>query len=60
MAKRDVAVWLLDHAARLIVGAQPRDKPSRWATQGVIVEEVGFGIWLKADTRWHKAGQLDV
>jgi hypothetical protein len=51
MAKRrDVAVWLADGMARLIVGALPAAKPSRWAVEGVIVEEVGVGIWLKANT----------
>ena len=48
--RRDVAVWLEDGAARLIVGASPANKPSRWAIQGTIVEEVGVGVWLKADT----------
>jgi hypothetical protein len=51
MAKRrDVAVWLDDGWARLIVGAVPAQKPSRWAIQGVIVEEVAVGVWPKADT----------
>ena len=55
MAKKNpkVAVWLLDDWARRIVGAKPADEdspPSRWAVQGVIVEEVSAGVWLKADT----------
>jgi hypothetical protein len=51
MAKaREVAVWLDDGAARLIVGAGPAKEPSRWAAQGVILEEIGVGFWLKADT----------
>ena len=48
--KHDVAVWLDDASARLIVGAGPAAIPSRWVVQGVIVEEIGVGIWLKADT----------
>jgi hypothetical protein len=48
--RRDVAVWLEDGWARLIVGALPVEQSSRWAVQGVIVEEVGVGLWLKADT----------
>ena len=52
--RRDVAVWLVDGMARLIVGAPPLPEdgtPSRWAIQGVIVDsEVGVGLWLKADT----------
>ena len=51
MAKaREVAVWLDDGAARLIVGAGPAKEPSRWVAQGVILEEIGVGFWLKADT----------
>jgi hypothetical protein len=51
MAKRrEVAVWRLDQAARFIVGAAPAKKQRRWVTQGVIVEEVGIGFGLHADT----------
>lgn len=46
----NVAVWLKDEWARLIVGAPPAKTPSRWATQGEIVEEVAVGLWLKTDT----------
>jgi hypothetical protein len=45
-----VCVWLADGAARLIVGAAAAQMPSRWAIQGAIVDERGFGVWLKADT----------
>ena len=49
--RREVAVWLQDDAARLMVGALPSGNlPSRWAVQGEIVEEVMAGIWLKANT----------
>lgn len=47
---REVAIWLHDDWGRLIVGALPAAKPSRWVAQGVIVEEVSVGVWLKADT----------
>jgi len=50
MDSREVAVWLHDDHARLIVGAAPANKPSRWAIQGAIVEEVGVGLWLRTDT----------
>ncbi len=46
---REIAVWLHDDHARLIVGAAPANKPSRWAIQGAIVEEVGVGLWLRTD-----------
>ena len=50
--KGEVAVWLHDRDARLIVGAElvaPRF--SRWVAQGVIVDDgSGVGIWLKADS----------
>ena len=48
--RRDVAVWLHDESARVIVGAPSAATPSRWAVQGEIVEEVGAGLWLKANT----------
>jgi hypothetical protein len=50
--RRVVAVWLHEEAARTIVGASHREgkPPSRWVIQGTIVEEVGFGVWLEADT----------
>jgi len=40
---REVAVWLHDNHARLIVGAAPANNPSRWAIRGTIVEEIGVG-----------------
>ena len=52
--KGEVAVWLADDAARLIVGAQPAPEErgrSRWVTKGFIVDEVGgVGFWLQAHT----------
>lgn len=47
---REVAVWLHDNHARLIVGAAPANNPSRWAIQGTIVEEIGVGLWLRTTT----------
>ena len=49
---REVAVWLYDDHARLIVGAPPApaNKPSRWAIQGTIVEEIGVGLWVRTYT----------
>jgi hypothetical protein len=44
---REVAVWLHDDHARLIVGAAPANKSSRWAIRGTIVEEIGVGLWLR-------------
>ena len=44
---REVAVWLYDDHARLIVGAAPATKPSRWAILGTIVEEIGVGLWVR-------------
>jgi len=43
----EVAVWLHDDHARLIVGAAPASKSSRWAIRGTIVEEIGVGLWLR-------------
>src|SRR4029453_4948007 len=34
---REIAVWLHDDQARLIVGAAPANKSSRWAIRGTIV-----------------------
>jgi hypothetical protein len=47
---RNVAVWLHDDHARLIVGTAPANNPSRWAIQGTIVEETSLGLWLMANT----------
>ena len=47
---KEVAVWLRDDHARLIVGAQPANNPSRWAVPGTIVGETGVGLWLKTNT----------
>ena len=44
---RTVAVWLHDDHARLIVGAAPATKPSRWAIEGTIVETIDVGLWLR-------------
>jgi len=44
---REIAVWLHDDHARLIVGAAPANKSSRWAIRGTIVEEIGVGLWLR-------------
>jgi hypothetical protein len=44
---REIAVWLRDDHARLIVGAAPPNKSSRWAIRGTIVEEIGVGLWLR-------------
>jgi hypothetical protein len=44
---RIVAVWLHDDHARLIVGAAPAAKPSRWAIEGTIVERIDVGLWLR-------------
>ena len=46
---KEVAVWLRDHHARLIVGAPPANNPSRWAVQGTIVGETGVGLWLRTN-----------
>src|SRR5262245_51438867 len=48
--KSEVAIWLHDDHARLIVGAAPTGKPSRWAIQGTIVGEIGVGLWLRTET----------
>jgi len=51
MAKRhDVAIWLQDDWGRSVVDAKPGARPSRWVIQGVIVEEVGAGVWVSGDT----------
>lgn len=50
MKSREVAVWLHDDHARLIVGAAPANNPSRWAIQGTIVEDIGVGVWLRTKT----------
>jgi len=47
---REVAVWLHDDHARLIVGAAPAKNPSRWAIQGTMVGEIGVGLWLRTNT----------
>lgn len=47
---REVAVWLHDDKARLIVGAAPANNPSRWAIQGIIVADIGVGFWLRTTT----------
>jgi hypothetical protein len=47
---KEVALWLYDDHARLIVGAAPATKPSRWAIQGTIVEEIGMGLWVRTCT----------
>jgi hypothetical protein len=47
---RIVAVWLHDEHARLIVGAAPATKPSRWAIEGTIVETITVGLWLRTHT----------
>jgi hypothetical protein len=47
--KLEVAVWLLDGWARLIVDAPSAKNPSRWVTQGTIVDEAAMGFWLKGD-----------
>jgi len=47
---RQVAVWLHDNHARLIVGAAPANNPSRWAIQGTMVGESGVGLWLRTKT----------
>ena len=48
---REVAVWLHDDRARLIVGAAPAtNNPSRWAIQGTMVGENGVGLWLRTNT----------
>jgi|SRR5215475_6060167 len=47
---REVAVWLHDDHARLMVGAAPANKPSRWAILGTIVEQIGVGFWLRTST----------
>jgi hypothetical protein len=44
---REIAVWLHDDHARLIVGAAPANKSSLWAIRGTIVEEIGVGLWLR-------------
>jgi len=44
---RIVAVWLHDDHARLVVGAAPAAKPSRWAIEGTIVETIDGGLWLR-------------
>jgi hypothetical protein len=44
---RIVAVWLHDDHARVIVGAAPAAKPSRWAIEGTIVETNNVGLWLR-------------
>src|SRR4030095_5485956 len=36
---REISVWLHDDQARLIVGAAPANKSSRWAIRGTIVEQ---------------------
>jgi hypothetical protein len=46
----EVAVWLHDDHARLLVGAAPATRPSRWAIQGSIADEIGVGLWLRANT----------
>src|SRR5438128_7961584 len=46
---REVAVWLHDNHARLIVGAAPANNPSRWAIQGTMVGEIGVGLWLRTN-----------
>ncbi len=47
---RRVAVWLHDDHARLIVGAAPATKPSRWAIEGTIVETITVGLWVRTHT----------
>jgi hypothetical protein len=47
---RIVAVWLHDDHARLIVGAAPTTKPSRWAIEGTLVDRIDVGLWLRTHT----------
>jgi hypothetical protein len=47
---REVAVWLHDDHARLMFGAAAANKPSQWAIQGTIVEQIGVGLWLRTKT----------
>ena len=44
---REIAIWLHDDHARLIVGAEPANKSSRWAIRGTIVERIRVGLWLR-------------
>ena len=52
--KGEVAIWLDDNAARLMVGAAPaaeEAEASRWVVKGLrVADESGVGLWLQADT----------
>jgi len=42
-----IAVWIRDDYARILLGAQDREKPSRWVAVGKFQEhESHVGIWI--------------